>query len=100
MKISNNKFTTGKYDWIAKEVLNEWKIKQRIKKINMIKNKPQFHFEKDYWLCNNGIDAKINILPLDLDRNRKLKKIFDKINGVEHQYIKSNLDYFWDRFNK
>jgi hypothetical protein len=61
-------------------------------------------FQKDYWLVNNGKPAIIPPIEEDLDRYRKIKKILDKINGVEHKYVKleyeKNVKYFYERFNK
>lgn len=51
--------------------------------------KKLFKFQKDYWFINNGKPAVIPPFEEDLDRNRKLKKILDKINRVKHKYIES-----------
>jgi hypothetical protein len=60
-----------------------------------MKKIPSLIFEKDYWFINDGKPANIELLDKTEDRNYKLKKIIDRINGVEHEYIPDKMDLEW-----
>lgn len=43
---------------------------------------------------------EIDISDYDFERRRKLSKILDKIKGVEHKYIESDIEYFYRKFSE
>jgi len=60
-----------------------------------------FTFQKDYWFGGDNKQAT----PIDswnpdfdLRRSEKIRKIIDTINGEEHEYIESSIEYFQRRF--
>jgi len=64
--------------------------------------KSKFAFQKEYWIGGGNNKQPPNIDSFnpydDLRRCEKIRKIIDTINGEEHEYIESSIEYFQRKF--